>query len=119
MDNLGLFHTESAGKTQLAAKIQESFIQAWELGAGRGQGCTPPQAWESGKKEDQLSLPTLQPGMGVPREVRCPSQHWLLLSGPAVVKPESAPRDHAVRVAGGSLRGGGVKLGNEEGYGPS
>lgn len=39
MDNLGLFHTESAGKTQLAAKIQESFIQAWELGAGRGQGC--------------------------------------------------------------------------------
>lgn len=53
-------------------------------GAGGGQGCTPPQAWESSKKEHQLSLPT-------------PSLHRLLLSGPAVVEPESAPRD-AVRV---------------------
>lgn len=35
-------------------------------GAGRGQGCTPPQARGSSKKGHQLSLPTPQPGMGVP-----------------------------------------------------
>ena len=64
---------------------------------------------DGGKKEHQLfSLPTPQPGVREPRE-GSPSLRWLLLSGPAVAKPESAPQDHA----GGSgasglwnLRGG-------------
>lgn len=76
-------------------------------GAGRGQGCTPPQARESSKKGHQLSLPTppARDGGAPP----CTGFCFLALLWSSLSQLHGTPSGL------GSLTGGGGKLGNERG----
>lgn len=72
----------------MTAPTQASLLPK-ELAEGRGAPLRKPGG--AARRDTSFLFPPPSQGWG------CPSLHWLLLSGPAAVKPESAPRD-AVRV---------------------